>query len=833
MDTKHVTRRKFIASSAAAMGTFAAADLFAQGQAGANSGSGKVLHVIGYSHVDAAWLWPWRDSSNLALTTARSALDRITETEGFKYCASSMSHYRWSQKADPAMFQEILHRIREGRWEVVGGWPVEPDCNIPSTESFARHALYGKAYAKETLSADVKIGFNPDSFGHAAGLPTILKQSGYGYYVFMRPSEQEQEPDKKLPLLFWWEGPDGSRVLTLRILGSYDSAASRIPVVSPNSFATGFSDGALFLGVGDHGGAVTKAQIAQVLEMRKDSSLPELRWSTTREFFQAVEASPAMAQLPVIRGDLQHHSRGCYSACGEEKYQNRRAERAMVQVESFSWLTSVALGRAYPRAEFTDAWWNILFNQFHDVMAGTALYSDYQDARDGLGTACQTATATKIEALESIAKQVNTQQAEAGLVFAFNPLPWKRKAYLEYIPGRREAPITCLKGQDGSKVAIQVRPSESMTTFYTRLAAWVELPAFGYKVFAEGTDAAPAAPAYGSSVTVSQDGFGLSSLKAQGGTELLASSLGLVVIADPSDTWSHGIDSFRQEIGRPQMVSSKVVEDGPVLRITRQRLHWQQSDVAVDVYEYPQLDIVKLHFVINWQQHEQILKLEIPTALTDAKVFAAVPGAVTEKVTNGNEEPYQDWVAVQGKMGGQDYTVALLNNQTYSYDCLNGLLRTILIRSAPYARHNPSPVDPQSLDAWQDQGRQERIFWLVGRPGGYTEHHLDQLANELQTPVEYVTDSRHGGTEAWEKAYLDVAPNSISVLAIKAAEDSGDAMILRLQERAGKQTTGHVSSGLLQVSQDVAFRPWEIKTLRVESVKHGKGKVREVSILES
>jgi alpha-mannosidase len=109
---------------------------------------------------------------------------------------------------------------------------------------------------------------------------------------------------------------------------------------------------------------------------------------------------------------------------------------------------------------------------------------------------------------------------------------------------------------------------------------------------------------------------------------------------------------------------------------------------------------------------------------------------------------------------------------------------------------------------------------------------LDQLANELQTPVEYVTDSRHGGTEAWEKAYLDVAPNSISVLAIKSAEDSGDAMILRLQERAGKQTTAHVESGLLQLSQDVAFRPWEIKTLRVETAKHAKAKVREVSILE-
>ena len=95
---------------------------------------------------------------------------------------------------------------------------------------------------------------------------------------------------------------------------------------------------------------MTKAQIQQVLQMRNDTSLPELRWSTTREFFKAVESSPAMAKLPVIRGDLQHHSRGCYSADGDEKYQNRRAERAMVQVESLSWLTSVTLGRKYPRA---------------------------------------------------------------------------------------------------------------------------------------------------------------------------------------------------------------------------------------------------------------------------------------------------------------------------------------------------------------------------------------------------------------------------------------------------------------------------------------------------
>ncbi len=606
LESSEISRRDFLRGSTAAAGALAATELFAKT---GDTQSRPVLHIIGYSHIDAAWLWPWRDGSNLALTTARSALDRINETPGFRYSHSSAMHYRWIQRADPQMFEELRGRIREGRWEVVGGWPVEPDCNIPSTESFVRHALYGKMYCQETLGVDVKIGFNPDSFGHSAGLPTILKQSGYNYYVFMRPQEHEMN----LPLLFWWEGPDGSRVLTLRILHSYDNPATQIPKLAQASFAPGFSHAAFFLGVGDHGGAVTKAQIQEVLQLRNNTSLPELRWSTAGEFFHAVESSAAMKDLPVIKGELQHHSRGCYSACAEEKYQNRRSERALVEVESIALVSSLTLGRKYPDKDFANAWWNVLFNQFHDLLAGTALYSDYQDARDGLGSACQTAQAAKIEALETIARQVDTQQAEAGVVFVFNPLPWPRKALLEYHPGRGQGEITHLKTKDGSSIPIQMRPSDSMTYFFPRLSAWVDLPPFGYRVFTEESDAPPPPSPHSSFVTVSQDGFGLSSVRAPDGTELLASQLGLVVIADPSDTWAHGIDQFRQEIGRPSFVSSKVVEDGPVTRITRQILQWQQSKIAVEIATFAALDIVRLRFVINWNEHEQILKLEIPT----------------------------------------------------------------------------------------------------------------------------------------------------------------------------------------------------------------------------
>jgi alpha-mannosidase len=832
MDFRAISRRNFLLGSAAGVAGVAATELFGQ-NASQQSDSRRVLHIIGYSHIDAAWLWPWRDGSNLVLTTARSALDRISETPGFCYSHSSAIHYKWIQQADPDMFAEIQQRIREGRWEVVGGWPVEPDCNLPATESFARHALYGKRFCRESLHVDVKIGFNPDSFGHAAGLPTILKHAGYGYYVFMRPQENEQEADKKLPLLFWWEGPDGSRVLALRIFQSYDNSAARIPAAAGNSFAPGFSDGAFFLGVGDHGGAVTKAQIQEVLKLRNDRSLPELRWSTTQQFFQAVESSPAMRNLPVIQGGLQHHSRGCYSACGEEKYQNRRAERAMVEAESIALLTSVSLSRTYPQQEFENAWWNVLFNQFHDLLAGTALYSDYQDARDGLGAACQTATSTKIACLESLARQVDTSQAEAGVVFVFNPLPWRRKAYLECIPGSRESPITYLMARDGTQVLVQQRPSESMTTFYPRLSAWVDLPPFGYCVLAERSDAAPHLPVRQSSVSASQDSFGIPSVRAADGTELLAGPIGLVAIADPSDTWSHGVDQFRQEIGRPTFISSQLVEDGPVARITRQKLRWQQSDIAVDISTFPQMDFVKLHFVIDWRQHQQILKLEIPTIWKSPRVFASVPGAIVERATNGNEEPYHDWVAVQGDVRGAEYTVALLNNQTYSYDCLGGNLRTILIRSAPYARHNPGPVQPDSLDAWQDQGRQERTFWLAGRQGRYSDLDLDRLADEMQSPAEYVLDSRHRGKEAWTNSFLEITPGTVSVLAIKRTEGTSNAIIVRMQERAGTPTTAHLKSSLLGLDHDVLFGPWELKTLHIEASNGSRANIQPVSIMES
>jgi alpha-mannosidase len=842
-ELRGVSRRAFLFAGSTVVGSVAIPSwVIGASPAPATAGERKVLHIIGHSHIDAAWLWPWRDGENEVFNTFRSALNRIQETPDFRYSHSSAAHYRWVERADPAMYAEIKQRVQEGRWEVVGGWPVEPDCNIPSAESFARHCLYGKAFLERTLGASVNIGFNPDSFGHAAGLPTILKHAGYRYYVFQRPGDKENS----LPHIFWWEGPDGSRVLANRIWKGYDEDAEDILGMVDGAFVGGFNHATFFLGVGDHGGAVTKAQIKNLLEMRADPKLPELRFSTLREFFTAVEASPAMAKVPVVHGELQHHARGCYSAYGEGKYQNRRAERSLVHAETISVVAAARLAHGYPRDLYSESWSKVLFCQFHDMLAGTSQYPDYQDVRDSVGFACEAAQTNKIEALEALARNVDMRTVQEGAVFCFNSLPWARKALLEFHTDDNPsgtAPITRLTTQSGQSIPIQWRPPDNMSQFLRRLSAWVDIPPLGYKVFELAHGSAPTQKPPPNSykhslVTPSEVGFGISSLKAADETELLSAPIDLIVISDTSDTWAHGINQFRQEMGRPMFVSSSVIENGPVTKVTRQRARWGTSEIVLDIAQFVGFDVTELRFVIDWREHEQILKLEIPSAFAAPKVYAKVPGAIIERTTNGEEEPYQDWVALEGVVGhrtsrtGVPYTLALLNNSTYSYDCLNGLLRTILIRSAPFARHNPAQVPHNDANAWQDQGRQERRFWLIGARGACALLALDRRAEELQTPAEHIADSAHGGTQPWEQSFLEISPDSIWVLAIKQAE-AGEGTLVRMQERSGRATRAALKSAVLGLDHSVEFNPWELKTVLVHPAPGGQARLREVSILET
>lgn len=187
----------------------------------------KKLHMIGNAHLDPVWLWNWQEGFQEVKATFRSALDRMNEDENFVFTCSSAAFYEWVEHNNPQMFEEIKKRVAEGRWEVVGGWWIQPDCNIPSGEAFARQGLYGQRYFKEKLNTLATTGYNVDSFGHNGNLPQILKKSGLDNYVFMRPMPLE----KGLPgRTFWWKSMDGSSVMTYRI--PYEYCSSRLLFVA-------------------------------------------------------------------------------------------------------------------------------------------------------------------------------------------------------------------------------------------------------------------------------------------------------------------------------------------------------------------------------------------------------------------------------------------------------------------------------------------------------------------------------------------------------------------------------------------------------------------------
>ena len=172
------------------------------------------VHLIGNAHLDPIWLWRWQEGCGEVLQTFRSALDRLNEYPDFVFTCSSASYYKWVEEIDPDMFAEIRARVKEGRWVPVNGWWVQPDCNMPSAESFARQALYSQLYYNEKFGRICKTAYNVDSFGHSGMLPQIIKNGGMTAYVMMRPGAHE---NAEIPNMFMWESFDGTQIPTFHI----------------------------------------------------------------------------------------------------------------------------------------------------------------------------------------------------------------------------------------------------------------------------------------------------------------------------------------------------------------------------------------------------------------------------------------------------------------------------------------------------------------------------------------------------------------------------------------------------------------------------------------
>ena len=553
------------------------------------------FHMIGHAHIDPVWLWSWSEGVAVVHSTFQAALDRMNETPGFCFTASSAQFYYWVAENDPKMLAEIRKRVDEGRWNIVGGWWVEPDMNIPSGESMVRQGLYGQLTFQRLLGQRAKVATNPDSFGHASTLPQIIQSQGMENYVFMRPGPHE----KSLPAdLFWWEGVDGTRVLTYRIQYSYNDTRQvkdRIERVIANFKEQPMKSFMSYYGAGDHGGGATKENIRSINELITENGAPEVFYSTTDHYFNDMRADKNL-ELPVVKDDLQHHAVGCYTVESAIKKGNRQSEAALVTAEKINAIGSFAWGVNYPKEELTTAWQRVLFLQFHDSSAGTSLVEHTQDAKEGYGFALDVAHQATIMAVQKLEWQIPSEDPDSSYIVVFNPHAWEVNGNIEYdYNWENNHKSSRVEDENGNPLPHQWTIGSSQTGSRKKLVIRVSIPPLGYRQIrlldGETPQNKTGATAEGNRleneflrVQFSTNGT-VGILDKETGKELFSgdkSGCKALVINDPSDTWSHSVKSFSDEIGVFENASIKVLENGPLRATIRVNTKYGDSTLTID-----------------------------------------------------------------------------------------------------------------------------------------------------------------------------------------------------------------------------------------------------------
>ena len=480
------------------------------------------IDLDGNAHIDAAWLWPRSETIDAVHRTFTTALQLMNEYPDYVYTQSAAQYYEWMADKYPDLNDQIKQRIKEGRWEVVGGMWVEPDLNLPSGESQVRQLLVGQRFFKKEYGVTARIGWNPDSFGYNWQLPQIYKRSGLDYFVTQK---MHWNDTNQLPFrLFWWESPDGSKVLT------YFPTDYAWTNVNPTRLSADFAESAArnpgtvehmdLYGVGDHGGGPTRDMLDQgehwmALEHKSDTAVPDFRFSTAQHYFDDVQshlnpnsptwnydsiakgftAPPAGPNgevgIPTWKDELYFEfHRGVYTTQAAHKRGIRTTETATLNAEklaSFAWVLTPD-GDAYPSKLLNTNWEKITFNEFHDLAAGSGIAVIYRDAQKDFTQVFDADHNINEAALGTINARINTLPATrvAGNtvpILIYNTMAWPRSETVKFnLQLPEDATSVKLLDAHDHPVLAQVLSKDPTTHQFAVLARVNDVPALGYTV---------------------------------------------------------------------------------------------------------------------------------------------------------------------------------------------------------------------------------------------------------------------------------------------------------------------------------------------------------------
>jgi len=733
------------------------------------------LFLVGNSHIDAAWLWPWTETEGVIRDTWRTSLKLADIFPGYVFAASAAAYYRAVDRLEPTLGDSLRRAVKEGSWSIVGGWWLEPDVNLPSGESLVRQGLYGQRWFEKHYGRRATVAWTPDSFGYPWTLPQILKEQGFDAFVTqkLRWNDSTEFPHDA----FWWKGPDGSRLFTYIPYG-YDSHLLPGQLIQ-NRLAdrkkTGLRDQVVLYGVGDHGGGPTIDMLERAQDLRRVPTFPTMTYAGPGPALDRVRAEQPDSAFPTWPDELYlEYHRGTYTTQAWMKRRNRRGEARLQTAEALAAVDTAA----YPRTALEGAWHQVLFNQFHDLLPGSGIHEIYVHAMARYDSAWATLDSLQARSLADLGARLDTR-GRGRAVVVFNPLGWSRSGRVAVPP----AP--------GSKADTTWITVDSVPALGARV---VHLPADTMSRSDRGLPEPAAGPDWISNgrlrVRVDTTDGEITSIRdlATGREVLAPGERGnvLQLFDDQPARWdAWNVVDWKRERDVTKLTALSVHADARAAEVRMTRT-WGSSTFRQTLILRRGSPALEVRNDVDWHETHELLKVAFALGVTaDSATYEIPYGTIgrsgsprTQAERAKFEVPGQRWADVSG--GG--WGVALVDRDKYGFDYHGHVLRMSLLRS---------PTWPDSL---ADRGRQRFRFELYPHEGDWKAAAVERRAAGYNVPLVAASEPSHPGALGRSFSLASAAPGNVHIAWLKKAQAS-DAYVLRLVEWHGEPADASVTLG--------------------------------------
>ncbi|NQT80188.1 MAG: alpha-mannosidase [Candidatus Aminicenantes bacterium] len=812
----------------------------------------KTLYLINNAHLDPVWLWEWEEGAAEALSTFRTAARFCKEFEEFVFNHNEALLYKWIENYEPELFSQIQQLVKKGKWNIMGGWYIQPDCNIPSGESFVRQILLGKQYFKEKFGVEPKTAINFDPFGHTRGLVQILKKAGYTSYLFCRPDIKELTlPSDD----FIWVGYDGSEILAHRARFHYNSERGKAGERVKKWMAENPEKkiGMLLWGIGDHGGGPSREDLEQLRELMSEKSGWEICHAGPEDYFKALDLKAN--ELPRHTQDLNPWAVGCYTTMALIKQKHRLLENTYFFTEKMVTHASLQGLMGYPQKELHEALEDLLFCEFHDILPGSSIPEVEEYAIQRMDHGLEILSRLKAQAFFALVRAESEAEEGEFPIFVYNPHPYplsetvicefqpaepnydRNTFLLPEITDKNDKVIPFQLEKESSNIAVdhrkrvvfhaELKPGQ-MNRFSCRLKKVKSKPRkeeFKEKdlVFKSGA---------GEVVINNKTGL-VESYRVNGVDFLNPDSFRLLVVKDYPDPWGMLVRAFRdvqgaftlmskEEAARfagvsiPELEPVRIIEDGPVRTVVEVLFNYNHSFACLR-YKIPKKGSeFEVEIRVLWAEKDFMLKLAIPTSFRDGSCKGQVAYGVEDFSREKEELVAQKWVGVISS--DKQYALTVINNGTHGFDITNGELRLSLLRSAAYSAHpveEGKPLVPQDrFEPRVDQGERIFHFWING---GEANNRIPQVDREAlfknETPMVLSCNPPGKGNKSLPAVIM--SNKEVLVTAVKMAEEN-NWLLVRLFEPTGKERKTRLSIPCLDLTFDASIKGFEIKTIAVD-----------------